>query len=383
MTEERKKEIRQFVEDDCKNWCELKLESIESKGKKTYLTVIDSEDYKYNIDLCVLRNARRRDLLLHKFFRNNSYTRYNIENYLKINKKSFTLISDNVNTAIEFLSWNCPVHGDFEISWNAVKNGQGCPICGRLNGNIKRRNTIEYVRTEFEKKDLILISTKYINNESNLDYICKHHKDKGIQKISYGSLISAKGCYYCAKEIQILSQTKTQEQFLSEIKHVFGDRYTVIGQYQNSRIHIEMFCNKCNESFFMTPNHLLEGHGCANCRISRGEERIKLILLNYGVVFIQQYKFSDCKNKRCLPFDFAIFKDEQLYCLIEYQGIQHYKPVETFGGYEQFVSQKLVDNIKKQYCLNNNIKLIEIPYTQYNDIEKILNKHNIKMMEVK
>ena len=62
-------------------------------------------------------------------------------------------------------------------------------------------------------------------------------------------------------------------------------------------------------------------------------------------------------------FDFAIFDDEgHLECLLEFNGIQHYKPVKHFGGEKGFRHQQYNDNLKRQYCLKNNYKLITIPW---------------------
>lgn len=63
--------------------------------------------------------------------------------------------------------------------------------------------------------------------------------------------------------------------------------------------------------------------------------------------------------------------------LIEYQGKQHYEPIEFFGGIKAFKKQKKRDAMKKEYALKNNIQLIEIPYTEktYEDIKKYLSKY--------
>ena len=63
-------------------------------------------------------------------------------------------------------------------------------------------------------------------------------------------------------------------------------------------------------------------------------------------------------------------KDKSI--VIEFQGAQHYKVIEYFGGEEQFKKQVRYDNIKRAYCKNHNIKLIEIPYN-YTDLDIYLN----------
>jgi hypothetical protein len=86
-----------------------------------------------------------------------------------------------------------------------------------------------------------------------------------------------------------------------------------------------------------------------------------------------QYKFDDCKNINQLSFDFGILdNDDNLLMLIEYQGEQHYRPKGYFGGEDKYNQQLINDQIKRQYCKDNNIKLIEIPYTKLRYIEKEL-----------
>lgn len=59
---------------------------------------------------------------------------------------------------------------------------------------------------------------------------------------------------------------------------------------------------------------------------------------------------------------------------IEYDGIQHFKPVKYFGGYKTFEDQKRRDNEKNEYCIENNITLLRIPYTE-TDIEHLITTH--------
>ncbi len=47
---------------------------------------------------------------------------------------------------------------------------------------------------------------------------------------------------------------------------------------------------------------------------------------------------------------------------IEYQGIQHFHPVEFFGGQEALLQRRELDLQKKKLCEENNVRLIEWPY---------------------
>lgn len=84
--------------------------------------------------------------------------------------------------------------------------------------------------------------------------------------------------------------------------------------------------------------------------------------------------------KQIIPFDFYL---PDFNACIEYQGIQHYQAVpfrqkRTKENYlkaeEKLKIQKECDLIKKQFCKDNQISLLEIKYYEYDQIEKILEK---------
>lgn len=102
------------------------------------------------------------------------------------------------------------------------------------------------------------------------------------------------------------------------------------------------------------------------CLISKGEEKISKILNNLDISFQKQYIFNELKDKGYLRFDFAIFKDNSLYCLIEYQGEQHYNKENNYYSEDGIYR----DNLKRKYCLQNDIKLIEIPYWDYHKLNE-------------
>ena len=97
---------------------------------------------------------------------------------------------------------------------------------------------------------------------------------------------------------------------------------------------------------------------------SSGEIKIHNILMDCDIPFQEEYEFDDLitSNGKHLRFDFAIFDDDKnLLCLIEFNGKQHYQKVTKFGGSKGLSRQKYNDNLKRQYCIKHNIKLISIP----------------------
>lgn len=376
MSRSNKEDARKFIEVECKEWIELKWIESEYKTDATKLTLIDCDGYKYYTSVSVIKNSKRRGIKLNKFFRGNEYTKSNIENYLKLNEINVNLLSDSLNNAIEKLAWECPNHGEFKLSWNEIKNLGNCPNCGREKGALSKRNTYEYVKEEFKKKGLLLISESYELNNIDLEYICEKHPEKGVQSIKYANLLKANGCRYCGLESAKIKQTKTHEQFAEEVEELYGDMYTLVGKYTKGKDNIEVFCNKCNNVFTIRASHLTDNHGCSNCNISLGENKIKKYLDDNSFYYSQQQTFDGCVGiQRKLPFDFSLFDDSDktiLKCLIEYQGIQHYKPVDLFGGKAQLEAQQKNDGIKANYCIENDIKLIVIPYWDFKNIESIL-----------
>lgn len=98
------------------------------------------------------------------------------------------------------------------------------------------------------------------------------------------------------------------------------------------------------------------------------------LLDEFDIQYKTQYIISDFSPYA--RFDFAIFKEDgSLFKLIEFDGEQHFNPVDFFGGEEKFKIQQERDNNKNEYCKNNNIPLLRIPYSDYDklDIYYLLN----------
>lgn len=131
-------------------------------------------------------------------------------------------------------------------------------------------------------------------------------------------------------------------------------------------------CLNCGGETDVIHSYLTNGDtkSCGCIKRSYGEEKISSILTENNIDFKTEYSFDDCLSLQGvkLRFDFAIFRNQQLYCLLEFQGSQHTKPVEWFGGEENLKLTQERDNIKKEYCKMNNIPLIEIWYEDKNKL---------------
>ena len=119
----------------------------------------------------------------------------------------------------------------------------------------------------------------------------------------------------------------------------------------------------------LIPNNHLNNNGCPRCKESKGEKEIREWLINNKIKYKPQHRFPECKNILTLPFDFYL--PEHNTC-IEFNGRQHYEPINKWGGIENLKEIQRRDKIKMEYCQNNNIPLIII---KYNDkvIKKLTN----------
>lgn len=111
------------------------------------------------------------------------------------------------------------------------------------------------------------------------------------------------------------------------------------------------------------------------CVKSRGEQIIAKVLREGNINFATQYSFSDLRTNKngVLKFDFAIFKDNKLYKLIEFDGRQHTSgPDAKWSNSDSLETIQYRDGLKDKYCQENNLILQRVPYT---DIGKITLKY--------
>ena len=215
-------------------------------------------------------------------------------------------------------------HFDFE--WQAVVknryNGYGCPY---LTNNIvwKGFNDLETVNPEIAKE---WHPTK--NNG-----VTAADVTSGSDKVAWWLLIG--------------TDEKTGEEYCFEWKAVIKSR-TVLGA------------------------------GCPYVYTYKGEEHVKTYLKNHNINFEQQKKFQDLRGtgNGQLSYDFAIRDDRYGLVLIEYNGMQHYKAVNHFGGEDKLKIQKQHDKLKRDYAKKHGYKLITIKYTYdtYESVTEYLDK---------
>jgi hypothetical protein len=210
----------------------------------------------------------------------------------------------------------CPKHGDFEQKTHNHLNGAICNKCGYENRIKTKISTLLQDNSLYDKFPALCEEWSSKNNSNPQDHTYSSHKK----------------ALWC--------------------------------------------CSKCKHEYSSIIHHrTLSGSGCPRCSSSKGERRIENFLKENNVKYTIQYRIEECKNKRVLPFDFAVWINNKLH-LIEYHGQQHYS-VGTISWnctQEQLDIVQSRDQIKQDFCEENNIPLLIIPYTDFKKVEEILQK---------
>jgi very-short-patch-repair endonuclease len=234
----------------------------------------------------------------------------------------------------------------------------------RLTANdlIDKANQIHNFKYDYSK-------VEYINNKTKVLIVCNLH---GEFEQAPENHLKGNGCPKCYYSIIGNSSKMSKPEFLGKAKTIHENKFDYsLVEYKQSKIKVCIICHK-HGSFWQTPNDHLKGQGCPKCNISKGEIRIKKWLENNYIDYIQQKTFDNLffKDQR-LPLRFDFYLPNHKVC-IEFNGMQHYRSVKYWGGNEALVSLQQRDSTKKQYCKDNNIKLLEIPYWEMKNIELIL-----------
>lgn len=185
-------------------------------------------------------------------------------------------------------------------------------------------------------------------------------------------------CIKCRKD-KSRSALKLSYEFIKLEFSKYG--YTLISEsYQDSTSQIIYSCPKHGMQS-ITYNSFQQGRRCPQCSASKGEQRIQEYLDYHKIIYANEYTFKDLVHERPLRFDFCIFGNDgkTIIQLIEYQGIQHYEPVDFSGknrerAEEQFKINQHRDKLKVDYCKLHNIPLLIIKYDEFSCLDDILSE---------
>lgn len=266
----------------------------------------------------------------------------------------------------------CPTHGYFEQKpGNHLSSKYGCTKCGigrekynkieekriykeKLFNNIVTNFLSKCSEVHNNKYDYSMV--EYKNTTHKIKIICKEHGDF-LQRPS--AHLDGQGCMECR-----LNKRRTGlDKFLQRCINIHGVKYdySLVKEYKNSLTKVKIICKKHGIFEISPEHHTNRKQGCSICKESIGEKLISKYLDDNGIEYKREYIFNDCKNIKELRYDFYL---PSYNLCIEYNGLQHYEPIEHFGGIKKFKTQLINDVIKSEYCTDNNIKLLIIKYDE-------------------
>jgi len=357
-----------FNEQDCK------LLSKEYKNNRTQLDYICKCGNKSRITFdSFIQGSRCKKCGIEKA---HNKTKLNIDVIKKeFERANCLLLTSTYKNSKTKLDYVCSNGHKTKITWNDFKSGRRCIKCRNEKTGDRRRLSFNYIKNEFEKEDCELLSTKYKGSETLLDYICECGE---ISKITWGNFQQGVRCNKCGIE----KVAEKRRLPFADVKNGSEANGCVLlsTEYINANTVLDYIC-ECGNIAQSTWSNFQKRPGCSICSIkrSRGELKIEKILDSKKIKYISEYRIDDCRDKRTIPFDFAIKNDSFLLGLIEYDGRQHFEPIEFFGGETSLKIAQRHDKIKTDYCIENNIDLLRIPCTEFNNIDSILGEFLMKI----
>lgn len=270
----------------------------------------------------------------------------------------------------------CPIetHEPYWTGWQHIyRENTVCRECYYDKEN-KKNWTLERAKELFKQYGYTIL------DESK--YISSHRRVPCYDK--YGFIYLASVHYILRGRVKF-SLWKNNPYAVHNINlycKLFRPDYEFISQeyYGNKKLHRWKYIGDCiddklyNREFDLAFGAFVNSQ-CGHPMLSKSklEAKCQLILDKYKLTYKLQKTFDGCVYKNKLRFDFYLILDGEEIC-IETDGNQHKYPAERFGGLEGLAERQKRDQIKNQYCIEHNIRLIRIPETQFKHMEEILIK---------
>lgn len=256
----------------------------------------------------------------------------------------------------------CTTHGSFVQIANNHVHGKGCSKCAK-NGVLLTTNEFIAKAKEIHSHTYDYSKVVYQRSKNKIEIICKVH---GVFKQMPYAHLGGAGCPKCYRD----SRRSNTSDFINKSKAIHGDTYNYdLTNFKNDKTNVIITC-KNHGDFEQRPDTHKKGSGCPICSNSKGEKTISDFLSIHKIEFVSGKMFDDCIFKRRLKFDFFIPSHN---LCIEYDGEQHFVPIDCFGGKPKLKITQKRDKTKDEYCHKNNIHLLRISYKE-NVVEK-LKKH--------
>ena len=256
------------------------------------------------------------------------------------------------------------------------KKFYGCPYCSKHKicicnslARLKPDVASQWHPTKNKlKPEEVSISSNYkvwwLCDKSDCD-----HPHEWLTSVGHRTGKNARNCPFCSK--QKYCSCNSLDGKRPDITAEWHPTKNEIGPYevsQFSKRKVWWICKLNHEYESSVNNRVRGGNGCPFCCESKGEKHVREILTKMNLNFVSQKRISYRECKR-LRFDFFLPGHN---VAIEFDGLQHFEPVEFFGGKEQFEIQKRNDLYKRSFCQETGTSLVRIHYKDTNETEQLI-----------
>ena len=292
--------------------------------------------------------------------------------YVSSKAKGYTILEPYVNANTNILMRHEVCGYEWKVRPNNFIHGGRCPEC-----NKKRPAHNRHTKETFEKQ---------------LDKICGEHLFDVVEYSDWSKPVSIE-CRKCGHRFKkSVTQFRlkpycpkcnprtswnhlTTQEYIKRVKEKYGSQFSIDSSYTTRSCMMQIRCNECGYSWHQRADTILLAAKCDNCypNMSYGVKSIFDFLMRHKIKFKREVSVEGMVYILPLHFDFVIYdKHDNIICAIEYDGEQHYKPANIFGGEHKFYATQQRDKVKNQFCEDNHIKLYRILWKDFDDIPNIL-----------
>lgn len=295
------------------------------------------------------------------------------------NKYDYSKVKyENAHTKVQLY---CRTHKIlFEIKPCAHLRGSGCSQCGVVQ-SAKKRSGSNDTFIEGSKKIHGLkynySKVNYISSDTPVKIICPNH---GIYLQRPNNHLLGQGCSDCGTIQRANKRRQTKKNFVNKANSIHESKYDYSKVvYKGAHKKVIIICSEHGEFLQKPSDHLGSKSGCPFCidRLnSSGVRKIIKWLTNNEIEYEREKTFPDLKSNKkgnkSLRFDFFIPSRK---ILIEFDGLQHFKPVIMWGGEKSFQNLLENDKSKNNWSKKKGYKLIRITFKDEQRIDKILSNY--------
>jgi len=281
----------------------------------------------------------------------------------------YVLCSDYINSHTKVTLYHKKCKSYIEITPNSFISGRGCKECHNHDRDCSNMLSLEEANSRLPKgvsivppyKGLIPLNTIHCS-------ICGE-----TYKASPHDIIRRGVCSRCTGRYH-----RSSLDFAKEVSYLSNNEYSLVGPYLGANVKTKVKHLKCGTVYEVTPHNFKHGKRCPNCISSSGEHEIMKILEDRKLSYEHPKIFTELTDIKPLHFDFYV---PEYNLLIEYQGVQHYMPVDHFGGVQEYSKQRLHDVMKREYAIEHGYNFIAIPYKNksYTEISEYIDSKLINI----